>query len=1005
MASRLLIGALVLVCALALAVRASRADESGEMESAFQKQVAPILVARCLECHAEAHKGGLDLRTRATALAGGDSGAAIEAGKPAQSLLFQRVTDHEMPPKKPLAAQQVAVLKRWISEGAYYPERPLDPFAFTSDRRAGYDWWALQPVLRPSLPPVSKPAYAANPIDRFILAKLDSQGLSPSAPAERRVLIRRLYYDLLGLPPSPEAVERFVADSRPDAYERLVDQLLASPEYGVRWARHWLDLARFGESQGFERDKLRENSWPYRDWIVDAFNRDLPYDTFARRQLAGDALAPDDAGAVAATGFLVAGPYDEVGQSQQSQAMKAVVREDELEDLVSVVCQTFLGLTVNCARCHDHKFDPIRQEEYYRLASALSGVRHGERTLPVDQRRARELGELASAIKQQLRELEAPVREKILQARSNSTDDADKRPADPQPIAVWDFDSGPDDRIGKLTVKVKQGANIDSDMLRLDGKGYAATDPLPVDVKEKTLEAWIRLDDLTQRGGAAISLQSLDGAVFDAIVFGEREPGHWMAGSDFFRRTQPLEGPAESEATDRPVHVAIAYGTDGAITAYRDGQPYGKPYKTNGPVTFAAGKSQLVFGLRHSPPADGKLLRGGILRARLYDRALSPEEIAASAGARSQYVSEEQLSAALSDAQRQQRRQLQQQLASVQSELAQQQPVQAYVNVPRQPEPTRLLLRGNPGTPDRLVTPGGVAAVVGVDADFQLPADAPQDQRRRRLAEWITDRRNPLFARTIVNRLWHYHFGTGLVESTSDLGFNGSRPSHTELLDWLAAELVASDWSLKHLHRLIVTSATYRQSSADRPPAARIDADNRLLWRFNPHRLDAESLRDSLLLVAGQLDRRRGGPGYRDFVTRVQNSQFYEPIDEDRPEFHRRTLYRTWIRSGRDRLLDAFDCPDPSTKTPRRASTTTPLQALALLNHTFSLAMADGFAERIEREAGDDPGTQVDRAFRLIHSRRPTAQERQASLEFVTRHKLPALCRVLFNSNEFLYVD
>ena len=334
----------------------------------FDTTVGRLLALRCLECHNDSdRKGGLDLSRFRTALAGGDSGKVLLAGSAEQSLLWQQVESEEMPPDESLTVSEKALLKEWIAAGAKWGTDPIDPFRYTTGKRAGYDWWALQPVARPPLPAVGDSAWPRTAIDRFVLAGLEEQGLSPSPEADRRTLIRRLSFDLLGLPPSPEDVRTFVTDRSPDAYARLVDRLLASPHHGERWARHWLDLARFGESQGFERDKIRPNAWRYRDWVVDAFNGDMPYDRFARLQLSGDVLWPDDAGALAATGFLVAGPYDEVGQSQLSAAMKAVVRQDELEDIVGTVGQTLIGLSVNCARCHDHKFDPILHVEYYRL--------------------------------------------------------------------------------------------------------------------------------------------------------------------------------------------------------------------------------------------------------------------------------------------------------------------------------------------------------------------------------------------------------------------------------------------------------------------------------------------------------------------------------------------------------------------------------------------------------------------------------------------------------------
>ena len=452
-------------------------------------------------------------------------------------------------------------------------------------------------------------------------------GLSPAPEAEKRQLIRRLSFDLTGLPPTPEEVDAFLNDDSPDAYERLVDRYLASPQYGVRWARWWLDLARYGESNGFEFDEFRPNAWRYRDWVVDALNRDRPYDEFARLQLAGDVLRPDDPGAVEATGFLVAGAYDTAGQNQQSLAMKAVVRSDELEDMIGTVGQTFLGLTVNCARCHDHKFDPIRQVEYYRIASA------SERGPPWRTRPFRDRpGDDALA---EANRVAAGAGRGHRGAGAGS--DPGRRAARPlapapTPWAAWDFDRGLDDRIGSLKVALQGSATLTPEGLRLDGKtGYAVSAPLPRELKAKTIEVWVRLDNLEQRGGGAISIQTRDGGVFDAIVFGEQEAGVWMAGSEVFAGTSSVGGKPEKEAMNRAVHVAITYADDGTIRVFRDGRPYGTPYKSSGPATFPAGEAQVVFGLRHAPAGGNRMLAGTIVRARVYDRALDESEVAASA--------------------------------------------------------------------------------------------------------------------------------------------------------------------------------------------------------------------------------------------------------------------------------------------------------------------------------------------------------------------------------------
>jgi hypothetical protein len=970
----------------------------------FDRVIAPILARHCLDCHSgPAAKGKLDLRFRKKALSGGKNGPALVPGKPEESPLWMRIRDEEMPPKKPLPEADRALLRTWIASGARWGTDPIDPFRISTERRAGLDWWSLQPLRSSSSPAPGDGkfrSWARNGVDAFLLTRLLENGLTPSPEADRRTLLRRLSFDLIGLPPTPEETDAFLSDKSADAYEKVVDRLLSSPAYGERWARHWLDVVRFGESDGFERDLPRFNAWPYRDWVINALNRDLPYDQFVRLQLAGDVLLPGDPEALAATGFLVAGAHDIVVPSVQ--AMRDAMRQDEMEDIVGTVGQTFLGLTVNCARCHDHKFDPVSQKDYYRLVDALAGVGHGERAVPSPsdaallvrlRQRSNELAERVAA-------LEAPVRRALLAARAPGK-------VVPRSLAEWDFRRALTDAVSGLDGTRHGSAAMTGDGLKLDGStGYVATVPLKTPLRAKTLEAWVRLDGLSQRGGGVMSVQTTDGNAFDAIVFGEREPGRWMAGSDAFHRTRPPGGPAETEADRRVIHVAITYALDGTIALYREGHPYGSSYRSDGPISFSAGMAQVVFGLRHSPVGGNKMLAGTLVRARLYDRALSADEVAISAGV---YISEEDLANALPPAQRASRQQDRAALAEVNDQirlLQTRETRKVYAVNSLAPSPTHLLIRGNVTTPGELVRAEPLSALNGSVKAPSSVSEEKEGEKRKALAGWIASADNPLFARVMVNRLWHHHFGSGLVEMPNDLGFHGGRPSHPELLDWLAAELIRQRWSLKAIHRLMVTSAAYRQTSAPRPDCLSRDAGNRLVWRRSPGRLDAEVVRDTLLAVAGRLDRTIGGRSYQDFRTYFfKGTQFYDPVEQVGPSFSRRTVYRMWARGGRNPFLDTFDCPDPSTTTPRRIGTTTPLQALALLNNAQVLDLADTLADRLRREAGPDLDRQVRRLFALAHGRAPTEREQVLVRPFVERHGLAALCRVVFNSNEFIQVD
>lgn len=967
----------------------------------FEREIAPLLASRCLSCHSGAEpKGGLDLTQEKRVRQGGESGEPALGKTLDDSPLWKLVASGEMPPKAPLPQGERELLKAWISSGATWGAGPIDPLRYTTASRAGYNWWSLLPV-RPQPPPTTGTGAANEPLDAFLLARLDAAQVKPTPEAEPRAWFRRLKFDLLGLPPEPAETAAFLADRSPDAHERAIDRMLASPQYGERWARHWLDVAHFGESDGFEYDRMRPSAWRYRDWLIGAFNRDLPYDQFAQRQIAGDLLAgatPLEAeDGVIATGFLVAGAHDSL--IPKGEIMRAIMRQDELEDLVGVVSQSFLGLTVQCARCHDHKFDPISQRDYYHLAAALGGVKRGERSLPHAPASQDNEARLA-AVLSELRQLDAAARKAVLAGR--------KSPASalaPKPLAAWEFEGDARDAVGDLHGELVGGAKIEQGALLLDGKSaFLRTPPLKAVLAEKTLEVWVRLDTLEQRGGGAISLQTLGGEVFDAVVFGERDPRQWLAGSNNFIRTQSFSGSPESEATQRFVQFAIVYTAEGRITAYRDGALYGKAYASGKLQTFEAGKAQVVLGLRHGAPGGNRMLSGKIDRARLYDRALTAEEIAASAGGAG-FVADAELLAALSAEQRGRREQLLQERGQLEQMQKSKVDRKAFAVTPAQPAESFVLLRGDPQRKGEPAPPAGLSALAQLAGHFSLANTASDAERRRALAMWISSRENPLFARTLVNRVWHYRFGRGLIETPSDLGFNGGAPSHPELLEHLTHEFVRGGFSIKALHRRLLSSQAFRLSSQLLPAALAKDADNRLLWRYAPRRLDAESLRDAVLAVAGELNPQMGGESFQDFRPYFyKGSQFYEPQDYVGPTFQRRSVYRMWARGGRNPLLDTFDCPDPSASTPRRGGTTTPLQALSLLNSSLMLRMSDSLAQRLEREAAS-PAERVALAWQLCYGRSGDPEEAAAATAFAAEFGWPALARVLLNSNGFLYVD
>ena len=979
-----------------------------------------LFEARCLACHNSTQKTArLDLSSRSSALKGGERGPAFVPGDAESSLLYQRVAAGEMPLGNPLPAEERNLVRRWIEAGATWETDLAEP----SERpRAGPDWWSFQPIRRTPLPEIASDLlwqkWQKSPIDRWVHHKLRQAKLQPSPPVDRRTLIRRATFDLLGLPPTPEEVAAFVDNQRPGAYERLIDRLLASPRYGERWARHWLDVVRFTESEGFERDWLRENAWPYRDYVIRSFNQDKSYQQFAREQIAGDVLDPVSHDGIIATTILVAGPHDVVGLSSAVDLQRAQVREDQLEEMLSVVGQTFLGLTVNCARCHDHKFDAIRQKEYYRLKAAFEGIWQGERDLltPTEQERrdaaVKRLDEPIQQLTDQLQILQNGVRERILETRGRAWPENL-----PQPIARWTFDQSARDLKGSLHLTLtehherydlSQGALISNEQPPGNAAApLASSAKLGFDVREKTLEAWVRVRDCLEKPALVMMIRNTEGyrgAASDGIRYRGGRNRQWVAASTARFRTKEVEGPAEDGEPGDVIHLAVVYSADDTIQLFRNGEPYGQAYRPDvmtdaGKLqTYNAGEAEVAFG-------DSRAL--AVEETRLYNTALTAAQIAASYRQGAPNIGVDELVAAMADEERSRHEALSTQLASLQAELARiPKPEKVFAATVKKPEPTYVLQRGDPSRKGDLVSAGALASVSTLDPDFGLSPDASEAERRRRLAKWITHPDNPLFARAMVNRVWHYHFGRGFVPSPNDLGFNGGEPSHPELLDRLALEFIESGWSLKRLHKRIMLSETYRQSSAFNPKAAELDADNRLLWRFTPKRLEGEAVRDAVLAVSGRLNLTMGGPSYRPFTGELKGSlRHYYLIDSDHEAFRRRTIYRMNVNSATNPLLDALDCPVPSIKTPRRVTTTTPLQALSLMNNTFVNREAKAFAERVLGEVGTDVPAQIERTFLLALGRKPAPEEVHWSEPLITEHGLEALGRGLFNTSEFLYVQ
>jgi mono/diheme cytochrome c family protein len=987
---------------LSAAINPAKIPPAATKRIEFGQDVQPIFAKHCYSCHGpDKQKNDFRLDVKEKALAGGESGVALIPGKSAESPLIHFVAglvpDKVMPQKgERLTAEQIGVLRAWIDQGADWP-------AQFSSRTDVKDYWAFKPLVRDG---------RELSIDHFVLAKLKEKGLSLSRPADKATLLRRATFDLIGLPPTPKELEDFLADSSNNAFAKVVNRLLASPHYGERWARHWLDLARFSESDGFEFDKMREQAWHYRDYLVRSFNEDKPYAQFIREQIAGDALEPMTRDAIIATGFLTAGPYDEAGNTSASVLLKARIREEEMEDMIAGVSQTFFAMTVNCARCHDHKFDPIPQRDYYRIKAALDGVRHGNRSLltaaeaKAGEVKLNELNAKVQDVDKQVAALEQNVSARILRERASTSSDTDASTNVVQPLARWKFEGNARDSVGKLHGSLMGGAKILNGRLVLDGKeAFLRTESLTRDIREKTLEAWVVFSNRTQRGGGVISLENKSNGTFDAIVYGERVPKKWMAGSSYYQRSRDLTAPDEEAGPSELLHVAMVYRADNSISVYRNGQSYGETYTPKGEQadlqTYASGNARVLLGLRHTGAGNG-FFAGEIEEARLYDRALSSTEIADSARSmNSKLITREQLVNAMTSEEKNQHQALIAEAEKWRTARRAIPPVpEVYAAVSRQPEPTFVLARGDVEKKRAEVTAGSLSALAR--ADFALSAATTEAQRRLKLADWIASPDNPLTWRVMVNRVWHHHFGRGLVGTPNDFGVNGERPSHPELLDALATEFLTQDGSLKKLHRAIMLSATYQQSSSGTLPED--DADNRLLSRFPLRRLEAEAVRDAMLSVSGQLNRQMGGPGFRPFKVTVSGSHFYEITDPTGAEFNRRTIYRMNIQSGKDPLLDSLDCPDPSTKTPARNTTTTPIQSLGLMNNAFVQRQCRYFAARLEREAGAKRESQIELSYRLTFGRGPRPDELKSSIELAQAHGLESVCWVLLNASEFLYV-
>jgi mono/diheme cytochrome c family protein len=826
------------------------ANEEGVQD--LSRQAYDILRKNCVPCHGAAKASGLDLRTVESLRAGGEHGAVVVPFDAEASRLYQLITHEQkphMPPGKKLPDTDIEILRRWIEDGASFDgiteatgksaaasdnselakiaERPITP----EERR----FWAFQSPHRISPPPASLSGWDRNPVDAFLLSSMKAKGLTPSPRADQRTLIRRAYLDLLGLPPSPQEVEEFLRDTAPGAWERLVDRLLASPHYGERWARHWLDLVRYADSGGFEFDVDRPDAWRYRDYVVKSFNDDKPYDRFVREQIAGDeyeATSQEAAReAMIATGFLRLGPEGGGGGERG--------RQDALDDIITTTSLTFMGLTVGCARCHDHKFDPIPQKDFYRIQAIFFPTRPvsypliGADVVAAHKAETQRIDQLQGPVKRAKTELEAPYLKRLV-----------------------------DEAISRLPEYLQVAWRTPNDK-RTQGQ------QLNVRQIEKTLKD----DPLSARITEEHILQ----------IMSEEDK----------RKHKELTGQIKELDKQKP-----------------------KPYAT----ARAIGE-------------DGPKAR-----------------------------------------------------------------------------PSYFLHRGSADSKGPVMTPGVLSVVSATEPEFPTPpANARSSWRRRGFAEWLVSPENPLTARVMVNRIWQHHFGEGIVRTPSNFGKMGELPSHPQLLDYLALGFMQRRWSVKQMHRLMMTSEAYQMASDDIAANVALDPENRLFWRMPRARLEAEIIRDQILAVAGNLDRTLGGPCVYPYIDpklfQSSTKRTWPGKPDDDPSTWRRSLYVYSKRSIRYPLFETFDQPNLINSCERRNRSTIAPQALLLMNNNFVITEAKFFAERLRREAGKDVGAQVELAYKLALGRAPRAFEQAKALEFIrtTPNGLGEFCQALFNLNEFVY--
>ena len=1023
----------LIVALFALSAARARADELS-----LDRDLLPLFKVRCVKCHGPAkQEGKLNLASSRGLARGGQTGSAIDREMPLESLLWQRVADDEMPPDEPLSDDERATIRRWLETGA----TDLPPLV---DGSESSDHWAFGRLTRPRPPLVRDATRIRNPVDQFIVAALEERGLSLSPEADRHTIIRRLTFDLTGLPLSPDEIARFVDDPGPGAYEQLVERLLASPHYGERWGRHWLDAAGYADSNGyFSADSDRPLAYRYRDYVVGALNRDKPFDRFIQEQLAGDELAgyrpgadviPAKAELLVATHFLRNG-QDGTGESDGNPDEVRADRYSVLEGAVQIMGSALFGLTFQCARCHDHKFEPVAQREYYQLQAILSPAFDLQQWIkPNDRQLCTASAAEIAAWEARMRHLDAEV------GRLRGEFAAWVRERRPRGDVLFEdqFDS-PD----QLTAHWSNTAPGD------DGPGGSPA----VNVASSSRPGAEAIDGrlrIAEAGGAGnrwlSSLRSFD--------WTPDEPGNWIQAT-FDLADDKLQA-GEAPAARIGYYIAMTdfhdNGGTGGGNILIDGNPAGGAQlhvdypgddaRSVGQVGTSGYSPGHSFGVRISNAGEGKFLveqlvdqiaeektvtltaadlpDGGFGFEYCCGRSFIVDNVIVERG-RPSAPGAEHGAPNFADEFQVRRKQLEESVAGLNA-LRTDKPGKTAIVTDLSPSPPDvfLLVRGNYGQPGEKVEPGVPAALADADNAYVVAPPSSSSAttgRRLALAQWLTrpgSRAAALLARVTVNRVWQQHFETALAATPDNLGYSGAPPSHPELLDWLAAEFTESNWSLKALHRQIVTSAAYRQSSQPRDDALGRDPGNRLLWRYPLRRLDAESVRDGMLAAGGELDLTVGGP----YVPTQRNAQGEVFVDETRSGANRRSLYVQQRRTQVLSLLEVFDAPSIVTNCTRRSSATIPLQSLTALNSEFALARARALAARLAQEPPDDADSRIERAILLVAGRPPVEAEREASRRFLAAQAANYpdradaaeqvwidFCQMLMAGSAFLYVE